>query len=73
MKLIKEILNRSKKFRKHYLQDYLKPSGSKVKELFDNPDNLVSGNGISKALSDSLDEILMIPGYGTAYEEDDDA
>ena len=60
------------KFRKHYLQDYLRLDGSKVKEFFDVPNNLVSGNGISKALSDFLDEILMIPGYGTAYEEGDD-
>ena len=60
------------KFRKHYLQDYLRLEGSKVKEFFDVPNNLVSGNGISKALSDFLDEILMIPGYGAAYEEGDD-
>lgn len=61
------------KFKKHYLQDYLKLDGSKVKEFFDTPSNLVSENGISKTLSDFLDRILMIPGYGTAYEEGDDA
>ena len=61
------------KFRKHYLQDYLKLEGAKVKALFDNPNNLVSEGGVSKALSDFLDEILMAKGYRTAYEESGDA
>ena len=61
------------KFRKHYLQDYLKLEGSKVKALFDNPNNLVSEDGASKALSDFLDEILMVKGYSAAYEESGDA
>ena len=61
------------KFRKHYLQDYLRLEGVKIKELFDNPENLVSENGISKELSDFLDEILMVKGYSAAYEESDDA
>ena len=61
------------KFRKHYLQDYLKLEGAKIKEFFGNPDNLVSEDGASKALSDFLDEILMVKGYSAAYEESGDA
>lgn len=61
------------KFRKHYLQDYLKLEGARIKEFFDNPNNLVSEDGISKALADFLDEILMVKGYRAAYEESDDA
>lgn len=61
------------KFKKHYLQDYLRLEGAKVKEFFDNPKNLVSENGISKAMSDFLDEILMVKGYSAAYEESGDA
>ncbi len=61
------------KFRKHYLQDYLRLEGAKVKEFFDKPSNLVSGKEISKALSNFLDEILMVRGYCAAYEEGGDA
>ncbi len=60
------------KFRKHYLQDYLRLEGAKIRDFFDNPNNLVSEDGISKALSDFLDEILMVRGYGAAFEESDD-
>ena len=61
------------RFRKHYLQDYLRQEGSKIREFFEVPSNLVSDNGISKELSDFLDAILMVPGYGAAYEEAGDA
>ena len=61
------------KFRKHYLHDYLKLEGARIKEFFDNPNNLVSEDGISKALADFLDEILMVKGYRAAYEESSDA
>lgn len=61
------------KFRKHYQQDYLKLEGAKIKAFFDNPNNLITENGISKELSDFLDEILMVKGYSAAYEEGDDA
>ena len=61
------------KFRKHYLQDYLRLEGAKIRDFFDNPNNLVSENGISKALSEFLDEILMVRGYGAAFEEGGDA
>jgi len=61
------------KFRKHYLQDYFRLEGAKIRDFFDNPNNLVSEDGISKALSDFLDEILMVRGYCAAFEESDDA
>ena len=61
------------KFRKHYLQDYLKLDGAKIKEFFGHPNNLVSEDGASKALSDFLDEILMVKGYSAAYNESGDA
>lgn len=61
------------KFRKHHLQDYLCLDGAKVKQLFDNPHGFFSEDGLSKELSDFLDTILMIPGYGAAYEESLDA
>ena len=61
------------KFRKHYLQDYLKLEGAKVKTFFDNPNNLITGDGISKELSGFLDEILMVKDYVAAYEESSDA
>lgn len=56
-------------FRKHHLQDYLSLDGAKVKQIFDNLRNFRSGNGVTTELSDFLDEILMVPGYGAAYEE----
>lgn len=61
------------RFRKQYLQYYLRLEGAKIKEFFEVPDNLVSDNGISKELSDFLDAILMVPGCGAAYEESGDA
>ena len=61
------------KFRKHYLHDYICLDGAKVKEIFDNPNNLLSEKGVTKVLSDLLDEILMVPGYSAAYEECADA
>lgn len=61
------------KFRKHYLQDYLKLEGARIKKIFDNPNDLLSEGGISKELADFLDEILMVKGYRAAYEESDDA
>ena len=61
------------RFRKHHLEDYLHLEGAAVKQIFDNPENLVSEEGISKELADFLDGILMVPGYRTAYVEDGDA
>ena len=61
------------RFRKHHLEDYLHLEGAAVKQIFDNPENLVSEDGISKELADFLDGILMVPGYRTAYVEDGDA
>jgi len=61
------------KFRKHYLQDYLRLEGVKVKAFFDNPNNLIAGDGMSKELSYFLDEILRVKDYVAAYEESSDA
>ena len=61
------------RFRKHHLEDYLHLEGAAVKQIFDNPENLVSEDGISKELADFLDCILLVHGYKTAYVEDGDA
>jgi len=61
------------KFMKHYLDDYLMSGGNEVKSLFDNPEGLIDGDGVSCQLAVFLDGILNVPGYSDSYKESNDA
>lgn len=60
------------KFRKHYLEDYLRLDGAKIMSLFEEPNLWMDGGVVSDGLSNFLDSILMEQGYGKAYEESPD-